>query len=228
MYQLPVENFDFVPKFEAAYPEIRAEIEAVLNTAEKKGFIDAPYANWKSDGEGRWEMLAINCYGNEIEENKERFPVTNRLLREVKGLHTAGFVNLGSHSHLKAHAGREWKNIQPKEMTYLVKEIKGQDFSNSQKIPVYRAHLTLINKRPDLTRLRVWETEPHLITRDIVAAGVSGTYDAKYVDLTWHEGKMIAFDDTYLHEAKNESDFERVILLFDFDKREYGYPARTL
>jgi aspartyl/asparaginyl beta-hydroxylase (cupin superfamily) len=30
----------------------------------------------------------------------------------------------------------------------------------------------------------------------------------------WHEGKMLAFDDTVEHEARNDSDQDRLILLF--------------
>lgn len=34
----------------------------------------------------------------------------------------------------------------------------------------------------------------------------------------WEEGKVFVFDDTYEHEVWNETDEERVILLFDFDR----------
>jgi len=34
----------------------------------------------------------------------------------------------------------------------------------------------------------------------------------------WQEGSMFIFDDTYNHEVWNETDEERVILLFDFDR----------
>lgn len=36
--------------------------------------------------------------------------------------------------------------------------------------------------------------------------------------LTWQEGKCLAFDDTYDHEVWNDTDQERVVLLFDFDR----------
>jgi len=35
---------------------------------------------------------------------------------------------------------------------------------------------------------------------------------------TWKEGEVVVFDDTIRHEAKNESDTDRVILLVDFYK----------
>jgi ornithine lipid ester-linked acyl 2-hydroxylase len=34
----------------------------------------------------------------------------------------------------------------------------------------------------------------------------------------WHPGEIFVFDDTYEHEVWNETDEERVILLFDFDR----------
>ena len=42
--------------------------------------------------------------------------------------------------------------------------------------------------------------------------------------LPWREGESFVFDDTYEHEVWNETDEERVILLFDFDRpmRWYG------
>jgi aspartyl/asparaginyl beta-hydroxylase (cupin superfamily) len=36
--------------------------------------------------------------------------------------------------------------------------------------------------------------------------------------LTWQEGKCLVFDDTYEHEVTNDTDEERVVLLFDFDR----------
>ena len=36
--------------------------------------------------------------------------------------------------------------------------------------------------------------------------------------MPWQAGKVFAFDDTYEHEVWNDTDEERVILLFDFDR----------
>ena len=43
----------------------------------------------------------------------------------------------------------------------------------------------------------------------------------------WREGEIFVFDDTYEHEVWNETDEERVILLFDFD-RPMNWFGRTL
>jgi ornithine lipid ester-linked acyl 2-hydroxylase len=36
--------------------------------------------------------------------------------------------------------------------------------------------------------------------------------------LLWQQGELFVFDDTYVHEVYNNTDEERVILLFDFDR----------
>ena len=36
--------------------------------------------------------------------------------------------------------------------------------------------------------------------------------------VAWKPGELFVFDDTYEHEVWNETDQERVILLFDFDR----------
>ena len=43
----------------------------------------------------------------------------------------------------------------------------------------------------------------------------------------WKEGEIFVFDDTYEHEVWNETDEERVILLFDFD-RPMKFAGRVL
>lgn len=45
--------------------------------------------------------------------------------------------------------------------------------------------------------------------------------------MAWQEGKVFAFDDTFDHEVWNDTDEERVILLFDFD-RPMGWRGRML
>ncbi len=45
--------------------------------------------------------------------------------------------------------------------------------------------------------------------------------------VSWAPGKVFVFDDTFEHEVWNETDEERVILLFDFD-RPMKLPARIL
>lgn len=211
--------------FEENYPKIRSEIEYVLTQENSVGFVDAPFSNWQRTGEGKWDMYGLSLYGNTIESNLNKFPVTFECLKSVRGLHSAGFVNLGKHSHLKAHAGREWKSVLSTEKQYL--SDKNLSSIKEDKIPILRGHLTLINPRPDLTRLRIWNTPPDKVSKEIILQAEKDEYNNDYFDMTWHEGLIHIIDDTYLHEAKNESEHDRIILLFDFDKREYGYEPRS-
>ncbi len=34
----------------------------------------------------------------------------------------------------------------------------------------------------------------------------------------WEQGKVVVFDDTFEHEVWNNTDQERIVLLFDFDR----------
>jgi ornithine lipid ester-linked acyl 2-hydroxylase len=43
----------------------------------------------------------------------------------------------------------------------------------------------------------------------------------------WQRGEIFVFDDTYEHEVYNNTDDDRVILLFDFD-RPMGWLGRTV
>ncbi|WP_081740170.1 aspartyl/asparaginyl beta-hydroxylase domain-containing protein [Afipia sp. P52-10] len=43
----------------------------------------------------------------------------------------------------------------------------------------------------------------------------------------WDEGRALIFDDTYEHEARNESDYTRVVLFVDFEK-PLKFPARIV
>lgn len=49
--------------------------------------------------------------------------------------------------------------------------------------------------------------------------------DVGDVRCTWQEGKVLVFDDSYVHAVSNISDEERVVLLFDFP-RPLAFPGR--
>lgn len=55
--------------------------------------------------------------------------------------------------------------------------------------------------------------------REAVAIRIDGTVHH------WEEGRALVFDDTYEHEARNESSYTRVVLFIDFE-RPLRFPAR--
>jgi aspartate beta-hydroxylase len=44
----------------------------------------------------------------------------------------------------------------------------------------------------------------------------------------WEEGKLIIFDDSFEHEAWNESDKPRVVLMSDIPNPNWGYSAEEI
>jgi beta-hydroxylase len=44
----------------------------------------------------------------------------------------------------------------------------------------------------------------------------------------WEEGKLLIFDDSYEHEAWNNSDEQRVVLMFDIPNPRWGYSAHEI
>jgi len=123
--------------------------------------------------------------GRFLEENCARAPETTRLLRGIPGVVTAFFSILGPHQHLRAHWGY----------------YKG----------FLRYHLGLVvpdDNRDERCWLRVNDDRRAYDKR--IRSVIEQT--PKYY---WHEGEGIVFDDTYLHDAANESDAPRAVLFLD-------------
>jgi aspartyl/asparaginyl beta-hydroxylase (cupin superfamily) len=123
--------------------------------------------------------------GTFLEANCRRAPETARLLRRIPGVATAFFSILGPHQHIRAHWGY----------------YKG----------FWRYHLALVvpeDNRDERCWLRVNEDRRAYDKR--IRSVIEKT--PKYF---WHEGEGIVFDDTYLHDAANESDAPRAVLFLD-------------
>lgn len=45
---------------------------------------------------------------------------------------------------------------------------------------------------------------------------------------TWQEGKMLVFDDSFDHEAWNNSDYDRFVLMLDIANPKWGYTAAEI
>ncbi len=120
-----------------------------------------------------------------LEANCQRAPETTRLLRQIPGVTTAFFSILGPHQHIRAHWGY----------------YKG----------FFRYHLGLVvpdDNRDERCWLRVNDDRRAYDKR--IRRVIEQT--PKYF---WHEGEGIVFDDTYLHDASNESDAPRAVLFLD-------------
>ncbi len=123
--------------------------------------------------------------GRFLEQNCRRVPETTRLLRQIPGVATAFFSIIGPHQHIRAHWGY----------------YKG----------FWRYHLALVvpnDNRDETCWLRVNDDRRAYDKR--IRSVIEKT--PKYY---WREGSGIVFDDTYLHDAANESDSPRAVLYLD-------------
>jgi len=59
---------------------------------------------------------------------------------------------------------------------------------------------------------------PRLRPKPLTSSRRFPTFKQPYTITAWKEGEIFVFDDTYEHEVWNDTDEERVILLFDFDR----------
>lgn len=89
---------------EAAYPRIRAELDALLDGGVR--FPETSEVVGRDQGnEGSWSTYMLCSYGTWLATNCARCPVTTELVRAVPGLQIAGFAALAAGSHLPRHRG---------------------------------------------------------------------------------------------------------------------------
>ncbi len=102
------------------------------------------------------------------------------------------------------------------EIIQQIPELISCDFSRLKKkthlLPhkgyskmVLRCHLPLVIPKHNTCRLRVENETQH-----------------------WEEGKLLIFDDSYEHEAWNDSDEDRFVLLFDIPNPLWAYSAEEI
>ncbi len=126
--------------------------------------------------------------GRFLEENCRRAPETTALLRRIPGLSMAFFSILGPGQYIRPHWGY----------------YKG----------FLRYHLGLVvphNNADESCWIRVNDDRVAYDKRDRSVIEETEKY-------YWHEGEGILFDDTYLHDASNESDEARAVLYLDLRK----------
>jgi len=131
--------------------------------------------------------------GDFIEENCALAPETAKLLRDVPDMYTAFFSVIDPNQYVTPHWGY----------------YKG----------FVRYHLGVIIPGDNADRtcwLRVNDDRDDNLAKD-KALVANGT---RYY---WHEGEGVVFDDTYLHDAANESDEVRVVLWLDMLKPHPWY-----
>jgi aspartyl/asparaginyl beta-hydroxylase (cupin superfamily) len=172
--------FPWIGGIEERWPEIRAEVAALLAHAEGIPPLDEISPDHRRIAPpGKWKSFFLYGYGYRNDENCARCPRTADAVSRIPGLNSAFFSILAPGAHIPRHRG-------------VTKAI-------------LTAHLGLVvPAKREACRMQVDEEK-----------------------LTWQEGKVLVFDDTYFHEVWNDTDEQRVILLMQF-RRPTGLIGRVV
>jgi aspartyl/asparaginyl beta-hydroxylase (cupin superfamily) len=174
-------QFEWARRVEAGYPDVRAEVEALL-----AGPTDIPHIEDVTGGIpqgniGPWRSFVLMHQGRWIDWNCERCPRTTALARSIPGLSMVGFSVLEPGTHITEHRGPNKGALR------------------------YQLGVIVPGEYGDC-RIRVGNEM-----------------------LRWVEGEGVMFDFTVPHEAWNDSDAIRVLLMLEVATplpRLLAYPNR--
>lgn len=168
---------------------IQEECRALMKLGERLPHIQSAGGGYTKEGIHEIEWTTFMFKSaGFIEENCRHAPETTALLRRIPGLSTAFFSILGPNQYIQPHWGY----------------YKG----------FLRYHLGLVipnNNEDQSCWIRVNDDRVAYDNRDKTAVRDTEKY-------YWHEGEGILFDDTYLHDASNESSEPRAVLYLDLRK----------
>jgi ornithine lipid ester-linked acyl 2-hydroxylase len=98
--------FPWVREIEAASPQIRAELDALLQRVDEiPNFQDISVDQQRIAQGNQWKTFFLWAYGKSIDENRVLCPQTDRALRRIPGMKTAMFSILAPGKHIPAHKG---------------------------------------------------------------------------------------------------------------------------
>lgn len=161
------QQFDWARTIEAGYPDVRREVEALLEGPTEIPHIEDVTGGIPQGNIGPWRSFVLMHQGRWIDWNCERCPATTALVRQVPGLTMAGFSVLEPGTHITEHRGPN----------------KG----------ALRYQLgVIVPGEPGDCRIRVGD--------DMIV---------------WADGEGCMFDFTVPHEAWNDSDGIRVLLMLE-------------
>ena len=99
-------DFPWIPEIEARWPEIRRELEAILELREAIPSLASISPDHRRIAPpGKWKSFFLHGYGYRVEENIRRCPVTAALVAKVPGLNSAFFSILEPGAHIPRHRG---------------------------------------------------------------------------------------------------------------------------
>ena len=165
------QHFPFLEDFESNGQTIRDEVKEILRHREAVPLFHEVSPDQAGISKGQnWRTFILYGFGERLEKNCARAPVTANLLSKVPNIQTAWFSIVSPGYKIPPHKG--------------------------VTTGILRAHLGLI------------------VPKD--ASNCTMTVGDKVC--VWQPGKAFVFDDTYRHEVCNNTNEERVILIFDFNR----------
>jgi beta-hydroxylase len=107
-YRNYFENRDFpwVEQVEKAYPAILDELEAVLVDRKSIPPLQAisPYQD-KLSNDSKWKVFYLKAWGDDVQENCKRCPMTVEALKAIPGMTTAFFSIMEPNKEIPMHRG---------------------------------------------------------------------------------------------------------------------------
>lgn len=160
-------EFAWTGDIEARFPEIRAEVDALLEGPSEIPRIEEVTGGIPQGNVGPWRSFVLMHQGRWMDWNCERCPRTTEAVRNVPGLTMAGFSVLEPGTHITEHRGPNKGGLR------------------------YQLGV-IVPGNPGDCRIRVGDEM-----------------------LLWREGEGLMFDFTSMHEAWNDSDGIRVLLMLE-------------
>jgi aspartyl/asparaginyl beta-hydroxylase (cupin superfamily) len=181
-----LKSYPHLKILEDNYPVIRKECETLLGFKEKMTDMDMLGGSYTAGGIHTAKWKTFMFKsGKFIEENCRLAPRTAELLRNIPNLYTAFFSVLEPHQHIAPHFGY-YKGF----LRYHLGVIIPHDNADGSCYLRINAN-PVDNARRD---------------RSLIDNGES---------YYWKNGEGVMFDDTFLHDAHNNSDAVRVVLWLD-------------
>jgi len=104
--KIPNEEFSWVSRLESAYPDIRKELDSVLEHPEELPTFHQLSPDQKRISKGNnWKTFAFYVYGNRVDDNCSLCPKTAAILDSLPGMRTAMFSILAPRYHVPPHKG---------------------------------------------------------------------------------------------------------------------------
>lgn len=181
-------------KIEDSYPIIREECEALM-ASRRKLVPMASLGGGYTAGDTHAAQWTTLMFksGQFIEENCALAPRTAAILRQIPRVYTAFFSVLEPHQHIAPHYGY-YKGFIRYHMGVMIPR------NNEDESCWIRVNADLADNEAD--------------DKTLIDKG------ERYY---WRNGEGVMLDDTFMHEAANESDEVRVILFLDVARRMPWY-----